>query len=149
MIDYEVSVPFPIGCCQLPICDILEEMRNQFMPAGQRSGRKQERPLCVFGRYLRGACRLKAQRLNISRYTWTRLAQESGIDRGVITDAVSGTSRPSVEKVWRLIQILEPPEELEKGICQSLRYCTEREYQLSKQAIDEVEANIDKELGSE
>jgi hypothetical protein len=43
---------------------------------------------------------------------------------------------------------LEPPEELEKGICQSLRYCTEQEYQLSEQAIDEVEATIDKESGS-
>jgi hypothetical protein len=119
------------------------------MPASQKSGRKQERPLCVFGRYLRIACRLKARRLNIGRYTWTRLAQESDIDRGVITDAVSGTSRPSVEKVWKLIQILEPPEELKKRICQSLRYCTEREYQTSEQAIDEVEATVDKELGVE
>jgi len=102
----------------------------------------------VFGRYLRIACRLKAQKLDINRYTWTRLAEESGVDRGVITDAVSGASRPGVEKVWQLIRTLEPPEPLAKQMCQSLRYCTEQEYQASEQAIDEVEANIDKQLGS-
>lgn len=127
---------------------IMEEVRNPSMPTGQRSGRKQERPLCVFGRYLRIACRLKAQKLDINRYTWTRLAEESGVDRGVITDAVSGASRPGVEKVWQLIRTLEPPEPLAKQMCQSLRYCTEQEYQASEQAIDEVEANIDKQLGS-
>jgi len=112
-------------------------------------GRKQERPLVVFGRYVRLACRLKAQRLGIARYTWTRLAQESGVDRGVITDAVSGASKPSVEKVWKLIQALDPPEALAKQICQSLRYCTEREYREAEAAIEQVEQDIEMQLGPE
>ncbi len=107
------------------------------------AGRRQERPLTVFGRYLRIACHLKAKRLGIKRYSWTQLAKESGIDRAVITDSVSGVSRPNVEKIWQLVRTLAPPISLERRICQSLKYCTEQEFRESEAAIDQAEAEIE------
>lgn len=105
------------------------------------AGRSQERPLNVFGRYLRIACKRKAKELGIPRYSWTRLAQDSGIDRVVITDAVSGvTKRPGQDKIWKLIETLQPDPELEKLICRSLAYSTQAEYEASLKEIDRIEA---------
>ncbi|HYU72866.1 MAG TPA: hypothetical protein VEL31_09310 [Ktedonobacteraceae bacterium] len=109
------------------------------------AGRRQERPLTVFGRYVRIACRLQAKRLGIKRYSWTQLAKDSGIDRAVITDGVSGASKPSVEKVWQLVRTLTPPFWLERRICQSLKYCTEREFYESEAAIDQAEKEAQSE----
>jgi len=99
----------------------------------------------VFGRYVRIACRLQAKRLGIKRYSWTQLAKDSGIDRAVITDGVSGASKPSVEKVWQLVRTLTPPFWLERRICQSLKYCTEREFYESEAAIDQAEKEAQSE----
>lgn len=104
-------------------------------------GRQQERELILFGEYLLIACKRKAKRLGIQHYSWTRLAVDSGVDRAVITDAVSGvTKHPGIDKIWKLVASLEPGEELEKLICHSLGYSTKAEYEESQKSLHRMKS---------
>ncbi len=102
-------------------------------------GRKQERPLIVFGRYMRIACERKAKVLGITRYPWRRLSQESNTSYSVLTKAVVGEDVPEPENVWKWIDTLAPGLELECLICHSLRYATRQEAEEAEQRIDTLE----------
>jgi|SRR5579862_836415 len=107
-------------------------------------GRKQERELILFGRYMRVASKLKARKLGVSRYTWEQISLETGKDPSLLVKAVSGeTKRPAVENVWAWIRVLEPGERLERLICSSLRYSTEKDFTDAETSIDALEQEED------
>lgn len=102
-------------------------------------GRKQERPLTVFGRYLRIACARKAKELGIKHYSWRRLSRDSGVSVSIITKGVSEEDIPRQENVWKMIDALKPEPWLEKLICVSLKYSTQKEYEEAIALIDAME----------
>jgi len=102
-------------------------------------GRKQERPLIVFGRYMRIACARKAKELGIKHYSWRRLSRDSGVLVSVITKGVSGEDIPEPENVWKMIEALQPYPKLEQRICESLKYSTQKEYEDALAGIDDME----------
>lgn len=102
-------------------------------------GRKQERLLTVFGRYMRIACARKAKELGIKHYSWRRLSRDSGVSVSIITKGVAGEDVPEPENVWKMIEVLQPDSELERLICESLKYSTKKAYEEALARIDAME----------
>ncbi len=103
------------------------------------SGRKLERTLNVFGRYMRLACKQKAQLLGIKRYSWQRLSQETGTHPTMILKAISGDSIPERKNAWKWIEVLDPDPQLARFICHSLGYSTRQEVEEAVAKIDALE----------
>ena len=103
------------------------------------AGRNQERPLTVFGRFMRIAAQRKANALGLKRYTWQRLSKDAGTNPTLVLKAVSGENKPEMQNVWRWIRVLEPGPELARLICHSLGYATEEELAEAEARIDALE----------
>jgi hypothetical protein len=103
------------------------------------TGRKLERTLNVFGRYMRIACKRKAKALGIKRYSWQRLSEEAGTHPTMILKAISGDSKPEQKNVWKWIDVLQPDAELERLICHSLGYSTRQEVAEAESRIGAME----------
>lgn len=71
---------------------------------GEQTSWKQKGNLSVAGRILEIACRRKAKRLGIERYTWAQLALDSGTSETAISRAAQQEQvqhpRPETVKKW-------------------------------------------------